>query len=172
MEQEEHAAEAHPLQVLLIEDSDTDAHVVETAMRKYMKSAKFARALTMKDGKSALQDGKADVLLLDLNLPDTTGPEDTYGQIKEWTNKLPVIIMTSMKDRLLARRMVYEGAADFLNKDIVSASPKIIHNAIEFSMERHAAAQKIMAEKESAEKESKEKDSILSCFMGGYSIRK
>lgn len=170
MKKEKGFVDVRPLHILLIEDSDADAHLVEIAARKYMKGAKLSRATTFKEGTNALQMGKTDILLLDLGLPDTAGPEDTYTQVKQWMDNLPVIIMTSLKDRRQARRMVYEGVADFLNKDIIFANPKIIHNAIEFSIERHAAVRKLAAEKARAQKESKEKDTILSCFIGGYSV--
>ncbi len=172
MEGATQAADHRPLQILLIEDSDTDAHLVELAVRKHMQGAQLSRVSTLAEGKSVLEEQDVDALLLDLNLPDSAGPEDTYAQFREWMNGRPVIIMTGLQDRRLARRMVCEGAADFLNKDIIFANPKIIHNAIDFSIERHAATRKLAAEKEQAQKDSKEKDNLLSCFMGGYSVNR
>ena len=158
------------LRVLLIEDSDIDAFVIQKALSKYKENSQFMRASTLKAGEEILLKGEVDIVLLDLGLPDTASPEDTYKQIKKWTDKLPVVIMTNLKDHALAKTMVYEGAADFMNKDVIARDPRHIQDAIDFSIERHAAGRKLVSEKEKAQEELKGKDAILSCFMGGYSV--
>lgn len=158
------------LRILLIEDSDTDAFIIQDALRRYKKDVQCTRTPTFKAGEEILQKGETDVILLDLGLPDTASPKDSYDQIKQWAQKMPVIIMTNLKDHELAKVMVSEGAADFLNKDAIAKTPKLVQDAIDFSLARHAAGQKLVSEKEKAEQESKQKDSVLKCFMGGYSI--
>jgi DNA-binding NtrC family response regulator len=158
------------LRILLIEDSDTDAFIIQKALRQYKPEAQCRRAPTLRAGEEILQQGAVDLLLLDLGLPDTASPKDTYEQIKKWASRLPVIIMTNLQDHDLAKVMVHEGAADFLNKETIVANPKHIQNAVDFSLERHAVSRDLLSEKEKAQLDSKEKDSILSCFMGGYSI--
>ena len=120
------------------------------------------RVATLAEGEEVLKAGDIDLLFLDLGLPDTASAADTYARIKKWADQLPVIIMTNLKDHDLARIMVHEGAADFLNKDLIVNSPQQIGRAIDFSLERHGVYKKVV-------RESKEKDAMLSCFMGGYS---
>jgi len=151
--------------VLLIEDSDSDAFIVQKALYGGMDDTHCTRAITLKDGEDILEKGQTDLLLLDLGLPDSVTPADTYARVKKWADKVPVVIMTSLKDHALARALVRDGAADFLNKDSILENPKHIQHVIDFSMERHALTRKIM-------QESKDKDSTLSYFMGGYSITK
>lgn len=158
------------LRILLIEDSDTDAFIIQDAVRRYKKDAQSTRTATFKAGEEILQRGETDVILLDLGLPDTESPKDTYDQIKKWALKMPVIIMTNLKDHELAKVMVQEGAADFLNKDAIAKTPKLVQDAIDFSLARHSAGKKLVSDKEKAEQESKDKDAVLKCFMGGYSI--
>ena len=151
------------LNILLIEDSDTDAFMIQRAIKQYHKSASCQRADTLRSGESILQEGGVDLLLLDLGLPDTASPKDTYDRIKKWSDNLPIIIMTNLNDHALARTMVHEGAADFLNKDLISKDPTHIQKAIDFAVERHAVSKKLL-------QEAKDKDAVLSCFMGGYSV--
>ncbi len=158
------------LRILLIEDSDTDAYIIQHAVRNYQQEALCTRVATLASGEAVLQKNETDVVLLDLGLPDTTSPKDTYEQIKKWAGKVPVIIMTNLKDHELAKVMVSEGAADFLNKDTIAKDPKLVRDAIDFSMARHGASQKLLSEKEKAELDSKQKDAVLRCFMGGYSV--
>src|SRR3954471_1663951 len=105
--------------ILLIEDSDTDAIIIQRALGKHHKEARYQRVMTFKSGEELLQKGGFDVLLLDLGLPDTASPKDTYEQAKKWTTQIPVVIMTNLQDHELARVMVHEGAADFVNKDLI-----------------------------------------------------
>jgi DNA-binding NtrC family response regulator len=151
------------LNVLLIEDSDTDAFIIQNAISRHHKDALCQRAATLHDGEEILVKGGVDLVLLDLGLPDTAGAEDTYKQIKKWTDRLPVIIMTNIKDHDLAKVMVHEGAADFLNKDLIAENPMHIQKVIDFAIERHAISKRLL-------QESKDKDAILNCFMGGYSV--
>jgi DNA-binding NtrC family response regulator len=158
------------LRILLIEDSDTDAFIIQSAVRNYRNGARCTRVATLKSGEAVLNRDEADVVLLDLGLPDTASPKDTYEQIRKWANSLPIIIMTNLKDHELAKVMVEEGAADFLNKDAVVQTPDLVRDAIDFSLSRHAAGKKLLSEKEKAEQDSRQKDTVLKCFMGGYSV--
>lgn len=154
--------------LLLIEDSDADAAVVQKTLEDEPRCARYTRASTIRDGEDILSGGGIDVLLLDLGLPDTMDATDTYTRVRKWADKLPVIIMTSIKDHSLARTLVHEGAADFLNKDNLLDSPDSLKNAIDFSIERHNICRKLIAEKNKLAEESKQKDTVLSCFMGNY----
>jgi DNA-binding NtrC family response regulator len=151
------------LNVLLIEDSDTDALIIQDAISRHHKDARCQRAATLRDGEEILQRDEIDLILLDLGLPDTPSPKDTYDQIKKYTDKLPVIIMTNLRDHDLAKNMVHEGAADFLNKDLIAENPMHIQKVIDFAIERHAISKRLL-------QEARDKDAILNCFMGGYSI--
>ena len=155
--------ESSSLNILLIEDSDTDAFIIQNAINKHCMNICCVRATTLRSGEDLLQAGGIDLLLLDLGLPDSASPKETYEQMKEWSDKLPIIIMTNIRDHDLAKTMVHEGAADFLNKDIIAKDPAHIRKAIDFSLERQTISKRLM-------QESKDKDAILNCFMGGYSI--
>jgi len=150
------------LSVLMIEDSDTDALIIQDAISRHRKDARCQRATTLKAGEEILEVGNVDLILLDLGLPDTASPKDTYQHIKKWADKVPVIIMTNLRDHDLARVMVHEGAADFLNKDLIAENPTHIEKVIDFAIERHTISKRLL-------QDSKDKDALLSCFMGGYS---
>src|ERR1035437_7110296 len=91
------------LNVLLIEDSDTDAFIIQDALSHYDKNTECQRATTLHAGEEILKKGDVDLLLLDLGLPDTASPKDTYEQVKKWSDKIPIIIMTNLNDHALAK---------------------------------------------------------------------
>lgn len=163
-------AEGKALRMLLIEDSDTDDFILRRALSKYAKNIRGFRARNFSEGEEALKKGDLDFVMLDLGLPDTAGPVETYERIKKWTDKFPIIVMTSLEDHVLAKLMVQEGVADFLHKDMIIKNPERILEAIDFSVTRHALRHKTEAEKEKILAEMKQKDTVLNCFMGGYSI--
>jgi DNA-binding response OmpR family regulator len=148
--------------ILLIEDSDTDAYIVQKAVQRLGRAVACVRVSTLAAGEEELRKQDTDLLLLDLGLPDTDSPEDTYRKIRPWADVLPVVVMTNLKDHDLARVMVQEGAADFLTKDLIAKDPAQMKRAIDFSLERHGLHKK-------AVQESKDKDALLNYFMGGYS---
>ena len=160
------------LKVLLIEDSDTDAFLIQRALRRHMKNASCQRVATLGEGEKILERGWADIVLLDLGLPDTAGVVDTYERLKKWTDSIPIVITTRLDDHDVAKNMVHDGAADFVNKDAIAKDSKRVMDAVDFALERHAMHKKLISDKEDALQDSRQKDSILNCFMGGYSVLK
>lgn len=162
------------LRILLIEDSESDAFIIQRAIRDHVDNAQCQHVSTVGDGEKVLEEQgtKIDVVLLDLNLPDSASPADTYKRIRKWADKIPVIVSTNLKDHRLARSLVHDGAEDYMSKDLMASDPSHVRDAIAFALERHALYKNMAREKERAVKESAEKDTILDCFMGGYSVRK
>jgi two-component system response regulator len=97
---------ARPVEILLVEDSPTDAMFAQEAL-EYSKVCNSLHAVT--DGVEAIaflrQEGKyssvpcPDLILLDLNLPKMDGRE-VLAKIKndDKLKVIPVIVLTSSKD--------------------------------------------------------------------------
>jgi len=64
----------------------------------------------------ALARESADVVLLDLNLPDSSGL-DTFTSLRTHVPDVPVVLLTGNDDDAVAMRAVEEGAQDYLVKD-------------------------------------------------------
>lgn len=158
------------LKIALIEDDDSDAFMIQKAIEDHMKDAVCTRADTLEEGERMIREEGADVVLLDLRLPDGDSPTDVCARIAKCAGEAPIVISSNATDHDLARTLVHEGAEDFLNKQLIAEKPQHVRDAIEFAIERHNALQKAIREKERALKESEEKDAVLHCFMGGYSV--
>ena len=72
---------ATPTRILLIEDSNTDALLIQSHLHKADATFQVRREDRLETGFRQLDRGDVDVVLLDLNLPDSTGLETFRGCI-------------------------------------------------------------------------------------------
>jgi len=107
---------ARPLRLLLIEDSRTDAELVE-GLLAHRDDVRFniTVAATLADGLAWLARNNADVVLLDLTLPDSERLE-TYRAVRNRAPRVPVVVMTGVAETGLGQAAVQQGAQDFLVK--------------------------------------------------------
>jgi PAS domain S-box-containing protein len=105
------------IHVLIIEDNDGDARLIKE-MLDDSPVVRFHASCTptLSKGQSLLEEGRIDVLLLDLGLPESQGL-DTLRTALGWGYPIPVVIITGLNDESLGIQGVREGAEDYLIKD-------------------------------------------------------
>ena len=159
------------INILLVEDTETDAEIVKRALSKTMKSPfRIVRAETMAQAEASLRSiSNVDLILLDLGLPDTKGGIDTFQRLENAKKyNIPTLILTSVHDRNLAMDIVGGGAEDYIRKSRLSREPESLCDAIEFALCRH---KNVVGLKEKNEKALAEKDQIIHYMTGGYSVQ-
>jgi two-component system, cell cycle response regulator len=104
------------VRVLLVEDSRTDAALVESRL-EHNPAARFEVTVagTLADGLAGLARRTPDVILLDLTLPDSEGLQ-TFRAIRNRSPDVPVVVMTGLQEEGLGQAAVQQGAQDFLAK--------------------------------------------------------
>ncbi|WP_449246712.1 PAS domain S-box protein [Desulfarculus baarsii] len=120
------------LKVLLIEDEADFAGVVRKLLENNRHFAfkvdwaqSLAHGLTMMDG------GRYQVVLLDLNLPDSRGLE-TLRILLRAAPEMPVVVLTGIDDADVAMRSLELGAQDFLDKGEISG--KLLPRSLRFAV--------------------------------------
>ena len=105
-----------PIRVLLVEDSPTDALLVEEALGQ-AGPGRFVitQVSRLADALSAIDSSDFDVILLDLGLPDSSGLK-TFRAFQARATHLPVIVLSGLDDEETAVVAVAEGAQDYLVK--------------------------------------------------------
>jgi two-component system cell cycle response regulator len=105
-----------PLAVLLIEDSRTDAELMESMLSR-SSAPRFDVTVvgTLADGLAWLARRTPDVVLLDLTLPDSERL-DTYRAVRNRSPDVPVVVVTGLEESGLGQAAVQQGAQDFLTK--------------------------------------------------------
>lgn len=101
------------LTVLIIDDEEPAR--INTG--EFLKSIGYEvlGAATLTDGKALVMQGAADVVLLDVRLPDGYGPNLLY-EMSNMPNRIPVIMITGYGDIEMAVDAMKNGAHDFLTK--------------------------------------------------------
>jgi DNA-binding NtrC family response regulator len=126
--------------VLIVEDSSDDYFLLE----EVLTSAEEVEAVILHESRldgafSAAENGKIDVAIIDLALPDSFGL-DTFLAFHQRHPTIPTIIMTGAKDQEMAFLAVGKGAQDYLFKGEPSSTAII--RSIRYAIER----QRLMSE--------------------------
>lgn len=149
------------LRILHVEDSETDAVIIQRAIKKKLPKSHITHINNMKDVETALQeDGDFDIILLDLGLPDTSDRRESFKRVEKLKKNIPVIILTSVNDHDLALGFVGEGAENYIKKSVVCETPETLQEAIEFAVCHYRHKKSELAQK----------DQMLHWVTGGYSV--
>jgi len=122
------------LNILLIEDDDMFCHAIGSLLRhKAPFKFELERAANVSDGIEYLSNKPFDVILCDLNLPDSQGIE-TFRRIHRLTPLHPLIILTGTDDESVAIQALQEGAQDYLEKGELDG--RSLSRSIRYAIER------------------------------------
>jgi serine phosphatase RsbU (regulator of sigma subunit) len=125
------AADAGQIRVLLVEDDDGDAFLVEELLREAGVGVEVHRAWSLAEARKLIRD--AACVLLDLGLPDSQGL-DGLRQLLRQEPDVAVVVLTGLADEYLGEEAVRAGAQDYLVKGDVTG--KLLHRVIRYAMER------------------------------------
>ncbi|MBF0318230.1 MAG: PAS domain S-box protein [Nitrospirae bacterium] len=111
-------------------------------------------------------DTRVDVILLDLNLPDSTGYE-TFLSVHRMAKDIPVLILTGIEDETFAVRAIQNGAQDYIIK--AGLKGRELVRAMQYAMERHRLRIQVKQSEESRFYQIVENnaDGIIIIDMGG-----
>ncbi len=118
------------IRVLLVEDDDGDARLVEDELAERLPRARLGRSRSLADALLAL-DAETDCVLLDLGLPDALGL-DAVARLRAHLPAIPLIVLTGLNDEDAGLAAVEAGAQDYLVKGHVDGEQlaRSIHYAI------------------------------------------
>jgi serine phosphatase RsbU (regulator of sigma subunit) len=121
--------------LLLVEDDDGDALLVEELLAEGGEQFELERVTTLQ---GARERGRlAECLLLDLGLPDSHGL-DGLRKLKEWVPEdVSIIVLTGLADRPMGIAALELGAQDYLVKGEVDGQG--LARAVRYAIERSRA---------------------------------
>lgn len=126
------ATPVEPHLLLVIEDNPGDARIVKEALSGSRFDVEVADRL--ETGLSRLAGGGVDVVVLDLELPDSRGL-DGLTKVLASVPPVPVVVVTGSADETVGRSAVAAGAQDFIVKG--RFDPDSLARALKYAVERH-----------------------------------
>jgi len=104
------------LQILLIEDNPGNVRYVRELLDEATWfHAGMVHAGRLEEGIEQLKNQRVDVVLLDLNLPDSKGV-DTFKSFQQAAGNVPWLVLAGGDDELMAMEAMQYGARDYLIK--------------------------------------------------------
>jgi FixJ family two-component response regulator len=125
---------ADRIRVLLVEDDDGDALIVEELLLDAGSPFLMQRARTLAEASQLV--GDANCVLLDLELPDARGLQGVRW-LQESVPSLAVVVLTGLADEHLGSAAVGAGAQDYLVKGQVDGF--LLHRVVRYAIERRRA---------------------------------
>jgi PAS domain S-box-containing protein len=122
------------IEVLVLEDNDADFRlIVENLKESAVMSYEIAHVKNLSDALKAIKEKKFDILLSDLNLPDSHGLF-TVEHIVQANPELPVVVLTGFDDDKLGIDAIQKGAQDYLAKNCVQ--DVLLARSVRYAIER------------------------------------
>ena len=125
------------VKVLLVEadaGSDGAPMMEETASHLSDGEIQLERAGQLSSALARLSQGGIDLVLLDLNLPDSQGAV-TFERTYAFSPDVPIVVLTGLDDEEVGLNTVRGGAQDYLIRGEVSTD--LLRRSIRYAVERH-----------------------------------
>lgn len=134
------------LNILVVEDNAMDFALLEKMLfSSKLKIRNIYSTDMISKARKILREYDISLILLDLSLSDSTGIA-SFTKIKLATQKIPVIILTSLIDSQVAFEALNQGAQDYLVKGEFNTSTLV--KSIQYSIERKNAEEKLIVSEE------------------------
>jgi DNA-binding NtrC family response regulator len=115
-----------PHKILILEDTDADAELLERRLRETSLNLEMRRVVSRVAYLDALENFAPDIIISDYKLPDLDG-YSAFNLAREKNPYVPFIILSGYVDDSFASRMLKAGVTDFILKD----RPERLGSAIE-----------------------------------------
>jgi len=121
-------------EVLLVEDNLIDAQLIRRLLRRITDAYyRITHVRTLNDAVLSAEELAPDVILADLNLPDSRGTE-TVSSLQTSYPDIPLVIVSAWEDEAISLRSVKAGAQDYLVKGHIDGAN--LHRVIRYAVER------------------------------------
>jgi DNA-binding response OmpR family regulator len=154
------------LKVLLIEDNPGDAFLIKFYLGESLSPKfNFFHGENMKTANELLSKNTFDIILMDLNLPDSVGLDTIKKLLEKYPNNL-VIVLTGLVDEKVGLETVRFGAQDFLVKGKFDG--KVLISSIMFAFERFNLNKELSSVSSELNKGEERFSNIEKLFNAGY----
>jgi len=138
------------INLLVVEDNAADARLISEMLKGHINPFfRITRVELVEEAAKKLQKEGFDVILLDLNLPDSRGFEG-LSRITALDLDIPVIVLTGLNDEDAGVEALQRKASDYLVKGDLSASALV--RGIRYAIERKRSEKELSNERANLQK--------------------
>jgi PAS domain S-box-containing protein len=120
--------------ILLVEDNNLDERLIKEMLKEISSfNYELITSGTLKDCCEQIQKKHFDIILLDLNLPDSTG-QQTFQKANDCSKGIPIVLVSGLADEELSLKLIKEGAQDYITKQSLNSA--LLEKSILYSIER------------------------------------
>ncbi len=145
--------------VLVVEDSIADAELVRRMLMASDGEFAVSSAVRLSTASGLLESKSFDAVIIDLNLPDSTGL-DTLRKIQEKASHSAIVVLASYADENAGVDAVEVGAQDYLVKDHLKSD--VIHRVVRYAIGRKQVQVRLQKSEELSEARNRINDLISS----------
>jgi PAS domain S-box-containing protein len=127
------------MKILLIEDNPADADLVAELLPPPF-SRQLTTAGTLRAGLKLLSEHDFDIVVTDMQLPDSQG-FDTVHAVQQAAPRIPIVVLTGRAGEEMALQTIRMGAQDYLDKSTVNS--EILARTLRYAQERFTTHNKI-----------------------------
>lgn len=107
------------MRVLLVEDESAEARLVQLVLSEPEgERCELEQVRTLQEAVTCLANGRFDVVLLDLTLPDSHGVS-SVEKLRRASPSTPIVVLTGNEDPALSETAIALGARGFYHKSDV-----------------------------------------------------
>ncbi len=139
------------LKILILEDSATDAELLQRVLVKEKMDCEFRLTGNKKDFVQTLEDFRPDLVLSDNSLPQFSA-KDALEIVRQLPVQIPFILVTGTVSDEFASSIMKSGADDYILKDRLTRLPVAIEAALrqrQLEVEKLEAAKRLQQSEES-----------------------
>jgi DNA-binding response OmpR family regulator len=119
--------------ILIIEDDEDYQRLVSAVLTRSEEAFDVKTARTLAEGVASVERFQPEIILVDLNLPDSTGYA-TFLRVQAQAGGVPIVVLTGLDDDKTALQAVKDGAQDYLVKSLIQ--PKLIARSMNMVLHR------------------------------------
>jgi len=128
--------------ILLIEDNPGDIRLIKEMLNEITSfNYQLIITETLKEGCEEIKKNDFILILLDLNLPDSSGIK-TFDTVINFAENIPVVLVSGMQDIELSLSLIKEGAQDYITKQDLNST--LLGKTIQFAIERKKLLSELM----------------------------
>jgi len=126
--------------ILIIEDNPGDSRLIKEMLKEITSfNYQLIIAETLKEGSEQIKKNTFIFILLDLNLPDSSGKQ-TFITIMKVAKDTPIILVSGIQDLELSVSLIKEGAQDYIIKNDLNKI--LLEKTIQYALIRKQVEQK------------------------------